>query len=258
MNSSANGSSRSERGAGTIPDRSVNENGYQNRMMGVVLLSPHPPPLAARVRDVRVTLDGRHALRGVDLDIPAAAVTAVTGANGSGKSTLLEVIAGTRRPVAGTRSVVGVIAFVPQRVDIPDRLPVTVRDVVTVGAWGRVGAWRRLGADARGAVGEALRLLDLRDIATQPFAALSGGQRQRTLLAQGIARGGDVLLLDEPTTALDVESAERIRAVIRAQADGGAAVVCVTHDRAVTAAADIVVRLSDGRVAAAEEARGER
>ncbi|WP_317231072.1 AAA family ATPase, partial [Clavibacter sp. MX14-G9D] len=81
------------------------------------------------------------------------------------------------------------------------------------------------------------------------FAALSGGQRQRALLAQGLARGAGLLLLDEPTTGLDAASAERIRAIMRSEADRGVAVVCASHDPAVLADADRVVRLEDGLVA---------
>jgi zinc/manganese transport system ATP-binding protein len=80
---------------------------------------------------------------------------------------------------------------------------------------------------------------------------LSGGQRQRALLAQGLARGADLLLLDEPTTGLDAASAERIRSVLRAEADRGATVVCVSHDPAVLADADRVVALADGALAPA-------
>jgi zinc/manganese transport system ATP-binding protein len=123
---------------------------------------------------------------------------------------------------------------------VPDHLPVTVRDVVTVGAWGRAGV--------RVAVDDAMDRLGVASLAAQPLGALSGGQRQRTLLAQGLARGARLLLLDEPTTGLDAASGERIRAILRSEADRGVAVACVSHDPAVLADADRVVRLEDGRV----------
>jgi len=207
-----------------------------------------PPPPAVALRGVRVDFGDRRALDGVDLDLLPGTLTVIAGPNGAGKSTLLEVVAGTRAPAAGTRSAADRAAFVPQRAAVSDRLPVTVRDVVTVGAWGRSGRWRRLDADARRAVDDALDRLGLIPLASQGFAALSGGQRQRALLAQGLARGADLLLLDEPTTGLDAASAERIRAIMRAEADRGIAVVAVSHDPAVLAEADRVVRLEDGRV----------
>jgi zinc/manganese transport system ATP-binding protein len=203
---------------------------------------------AAALRSVRVDFGDRRALDGVDLDLLPGTLTVIAGPNGAGKSTLLEVVAGTRVPSAGTRTAVDRVAFVPQRAAVSDRLPVTVRDVVTVGAWGRTGRWGRLDASARQAVDDALDRLGLIPLATQGFAALSGGQRQRTLLAQGIARGADLLLLDEPTTGLDAASAERIRGIMRAEADRGTAAVAVSHDPAVLAGADRVVRLEDGRI----------
>ncbi|RUR01557.1 zinc ABC transporter ATP-binding protein AztA [Labedella endophytica] len=212
----------------------------------------HPAP-RAQLRGIRVDFDGRSALGGVDLDVHAGSMTVIAGPNGAGKSTLLEVLAGTREPSSGTRSVESAIAFVPQRTAISDRLPVTVRDVVTVGAWGRTGRWRPLHADARAAITEAMTRLEITSLATEPFAALSGGQRQRALLAQGIARGAGLLLLDEPTTGLDRDSAERIRAIMRSEAERGTAVVCVSHDPAVIDEAHRVVHLTDGLVAGLSE-----
>lgn len=205
----------------------------------------------ARLRAVFVNFSGTDAVSGVSLDIEPGAVTTIAGPNGAGKSTLLEVIAGTRAPSSGTRFATGSVAFVPQRTAISDRLPLTVRDVVRVGACRRacVG-WRRMDARARAAVDDALARLGIENLASSPFAALSGGQRQRTLLAQGVARQAELLLLDEPTTGLDVESATRIRSVIRAEAARGAAVVCVSHDAMVLAEADRLIRLESGRIIA--------
>ena len=206
------------------------------------------PPTPARLLGVGVSFGDRTALADVDLDVPVGVVTVVAGPNGAGKSTLLEVVAGVRPPTSGTRSVTATIAFVPQRTSIPDGLPVTVRDVVTVGAWGRVGRWRPLDRRARAAVDEALDRLDVADLAQRPFAALSGGQRQRALLAHGLARGADLLVLDEPTTGLDAVSAERIRVTLLDEATRGAAVLAVSHDPLLLDAAHRVTRLEAGRV----------
>lgn len=203
----------------------------------------------ARLDDVHVAFDGVDAVCGVDVQFERGELAAIAGPNGAGKSTLLEVLAGTRMPRRGIRSVAGSVAFVPQRAAIPPRLPVTVRDVVSVGAWGRLGLWRRMDAEARAAVAQSLSRLDITGLASSPYASLSGGQQQRTLLAQGLARRADILLLDEPTTGLDAESSLRIRTVLRAEADRGVAVVCVSHDAALLADADRVVRVEAGRVA---------
>jgi zinc/manganese transport system ATP-binding protein len=203
--------------------------------------------VAARLADVHVAFDGRPALSGIDLDLAAGSVTVITGPNGAGKSTLLEVLAGTRTS-SGTRSVSGAVAFVPQRAAIPPGLPVSVKDVVSVGAWGRLGPWRRMDATARELVERSMERLDIRALARHPFASLSGGQQQRTLLAQGLARDADLLLLDEPTTGLDAASALRIRAVLREEAARGVAVVCVSHDPAVIGDAENTVPLVEGRI----------
>ncbi len=206
-------------------------------------------PTAARLTSIHVSFEGRAALSAVDVDVRAGALTVITGPNGAGKSTLLEVLAGTRVPASGTRSVSGAIAFVPQRAAIPMRLPVTVNDVVSVGTWGRLGPWRPMDSTARALVKDSLERLDIHALARHPFASLSGGQQQRTLLAQGLARKADLLLLDEPTTGLDAASSLRIRAVLREEAERGAAVVCVSHDPAVIGDAEDTIRLADGRVA---------
>jgi len=202
----------------------------------------------ARLTNIHVAFDGRDALCDVDLEISPGVLTVIAGPNGAGKSTLLEVVAGTREQGSGDRSVSGAVAFVPQRADIPPRLPVTVRDVVSVGAWGRLGWWRRIDADARRLIDRSLERLGVEGLASTPFTALSGGQQQRALLAQGLARGADLLLLDEPTTGLDAESALRIRSVLREEAGRGVAVVCVSHDAALLGDADRTVRLRDGRI----------
>ncbi|WJS90301.1 zinc ABC transporter ATP-binding protein AztA [Microbacterium testaceum] len=204
---------------------------------------------ALRARGLRVEFPGTVALDRVDLDLPPAALTVIVGPNGAGKSTLLEVLAGARPPTSGTietgdRS----IAFVPQRAAVAEHLPLTVRDVVTVGAWGRVGPFRRLGRTHREAIDQAMRRLDVAHLSRRPFSSLSGGQRQRGLLAQGLARRADILLLDEPTTGLDAESAELNRSAIDDEIGRGATVACVSHDERLIAEADVVVRLEAGRL----------
>lgn len=202
---------------------------------------------AVSLSGIRVAYDGREVLAGATAEMHSGDLTVIVGANGAGKSTLLEVIAGTTPVAAGTRAVDGALAFVPQRAAIPPRLPVTVHDVVAVGVWGRIGMWRRGGAELRMRVSAALDRLGIADLARRPFGELSGGQQQRALLAQGLARGADVLLLDEPTTGLDRDSSARILEVLRAEAAAGAAVVCVSHDPAVIDAADRVIRIADAR-----------
>lgn len=187
-------------------------------------------------------------LSGIDLHADPGALTVIVGPNGSGKSSLLEVVAGVRSSWTGRRQVEGAVAFVPQRAAIPATLPVTAGDVVVVGAGARHGMWRRAHAEYRERVAMALARLEITSLARMPFHTLSGGQQQRALLAQGLARGAGILLLDEPTTGLDAASSARIRAVIAEERLRGVAVVCVSHDDAVIGDADRVVRLDGGHV----------
>ncbi|AMG82586.1 MULTISPECIES: metal ABC transporter ATP-binding protein [Microbacterium] len=201
---------------------------------------------ALRLDGVSVRLGDHEALRGVTLEVEAGEFVVVTGPNGAGKSTLLEVAAGVRSPTRGRRSATGPIAFVPQRAAVPPGLPLTARDVVTVGTWRRLGAFRRRDRRARAAVAAAMERTAVSALQRLPFATLSGGQQQRVLLAHGLAGEASVLLVDEPTTALDAASVRRIRAVLREEADRGAVVLCVTHDATLIADADREVALRDG------------
>lgn len=198
---------------------------------------------------VHVVLGGRPVLEDVHLDVAPGLLTVLTGPNGAGKSTLLEVVAGVRPPTSGhVHHRAAAVSLVPQRTAVPEQLPVTVRDVVTVGAWGRTGPWGRVGRDGRRRVDRALELLDLDGLARRPFATLSGGQRQRALLAQGLVRDADLLLLDEPTTGLDDDSVRRITEAITAEVTRGIAVVCATHDPDLVVRAGREVRLDAGRL----------
>ena len=207
------------------------------------------PAEAVRVDHLRVVRGGHDALGDVDLRLRPAELAVLVGPNGAGKSTLLEVLAGVLPPTSGeVVRTTGSVAFVPQRTAVPDRLPLTVRDVVTMGAWGEAGPWRRVRADGRRRVAQAISVLGLETLVRRPFATLSGGERQRALLAQGLARGADLLLLDEPTTGLDRESTAHICDAIRHEVTRGTAVVCVSHDQVVVDLADRVVRLERGRL----------
>ncbi|MEE2522480.1 zinc ABC transporter ATP-binding protein AztA [Pseudarthrobacter sp. J75] len=209
-------------------------------------------PEALVLRDVWFDHDGVDALCGVSLAVEAGTVTAVAGHNGSGKSTLLGVMAGLLSPRRGTveRPERLRTALVVQRSAVSDRMPLTVRDVVTMGRWAHAGLWRPLRAGDRKIIDASLERVGLAGFGNRPLGSLSGGQRQRTFLAQGLAQQADLLLLDEPTAGLDADSKERIAAILLAEKDRGATIVCVTHDEAAMGDADAVVRLDAGRVVA--------
>ncbi|WP_286140369.1 ATP-binding cassette domain-containing protein [Arthrobacter sp. Rue61a] len=205
------------------------------------------PALSAR--NLHFSFGDVTALHGVDLDLERGKVTAIAGPNGAGKSTLIEILAGVRTPAHGTVDRDDDVALVVQRVTTPTSLPLTVRDVVTMGTWGdRSGRGSTpRAAERKARVAEALARVQLTKYASSPFNALSGGQRQRVLLAQGMARRARIFLLDEPAAGLDLESRQRTRAMLAAEAVRGAAVACVSHDEESIDAADCVVRLVGGR-----------
>lgn len=190
---------------------------------------------------VGVELERRAVIDGFSLSIPAGGITGIVGPNGCGKSTLLKLADGLLRPQVGRVLVSGrdvaamsscerarAIALLPQVHRTPS---MTVRDLVMCGRYARMGVFGRAGAADTAAVDEALRALDLVDLARKPARSLSGGERQRAFLAMVLAQGADTLLLDEPTTYLDVAAAHETMALARRlNRERGITAVVVIHD----------------------------
>jgi manganese transport system ATP-binding protein len=195
---------------------------------------------AIRLRDVVVRYGEIVALDGVDLDVRPGRVTGLIGMNGSGKSTLFKAVMGMLRPDRGTvlidgadpavarRS--GAMGYVPQSENVDWTFPVSVRDVVMMGRYGLLGLTRRPRSADRAAVAEALRRVELSDLADRQIGQLSGGQRKRAFVARGIAQGARTLLLDEPFAGVDKRSEATIVRLLRELADDGATVLVSTHD----------------------------
>jgi ABC-type Mn2+/Zn2+ transport system ATPase subunit len=216
--------------------------------------------LAVEGTGLTVRYGGLPALVGVDVAVPAGAVTALVGPNGSGKSTLLSAIAGLVPLAAGDLRVLGRragsaglaqrVSYVLQSTPANEALPVTVREVVTMARFARRGLFGRLTAADRRAVDDALTRLEVADLADRHLRELSGGQRQRVLVAQGLAQGADLLLLDEPVTGLDLTSRDGILSVVEDVRDAGGTVIVATHDLGDAERADHVVLLAGTVVAA--------
>jgi manganese transport system ATP-binding protein len=210
---------------------------------------------AVVAENLTVTYGSKVALAPSTFTIPAARVTAIIGPNGSGKSTLLNVISGLTEPDAGTLDVTAVagqprrISYVLQATRVNEALPVTVGEVVAMGRYASTGAYRRLGRVDRDAVREAMRRMDIEDLATAHLRELSGGQRQRVFVAQGLAQDHDLLLLDEPLTGIDITTAQSIDAVIHDETSRGCTVIMTTHDLSEAQYSDHVLLVS-GRVVA--------
>ncbi|MGE0715456.1 MAG: ABC transporter ATP-binding protein [Alphaproteobacteria bacterium] len=216
---------------------------------------------ALSLAGVGVHLDGRGVVDGVTLDVAKGALVALVGPNGAGKTTLLRAVAGIL-PHVGRVLVAGrdaatltpamrarAVAYLPQQRDIAWRL--SARDVVALGRLPHRPAGRGPSEADRAAVERALRDVDAATLADRPATRLSGGERARVLLARALAQEAPLLLVDEPTAALDPFHQLHVMALLRARADEGASVVAVLHDLASAARfAHSVVLMDRGRVVA--------
>ncbi len=181
-----------------------------------------------------------------DTTLRPGEMTAVLGPNGSGKSTALRCLAGLLRPLegevtllgstiisadgAGTdrRSLARSIAFMPQFTAVV--FPFTALEVVLMGRHPHLGSLAFESADDRGIARSALERCGVDDLADRLFETLSGGEMQRVVLARALAQQAEVLVLDEPTAALDPANTQAIFSVLGALADDGATVVLATHE----------------------------
>jgi ABC-type Mn2+/Zn2+ transport system ATPase subunit len=212
-------------------------------------------------RDVEARRGGCVALKAEHLIIRAG-TTCLVGPNGSGKSTLLHLIAGLIAPSAGHIERLGTperghrngLAYVLQSQHMSPHLPVTAREIVSLGVAPSVGPFRRIGRTERQRIDDSMERLDIGELANRHVSAMSGGQRQRVLIAQGLAQGADILLLDEPMAGLDIVSTAAIRRVIDGERAAGRTVIVATHDLGEAAVADHAVLL-DGCVIASGSPR---
>ncbi|WP_217128601.1 heme ABC transporter ATP-binding protein [Streptomyces sp. AC558_RSS880] len=235
--------------------------------------APEPGEVLAEAEGLSVRLGARVVLAGVDLTVRAGEVLALVGPNGAGKSTLLSALAADLPPTTGTVRIHGRPAsgwsapelalrraVLPQSASLS--FPFTVEEVVRMGRAPWAAAAARPGKDEHGdgdkggdedeaAVAGAMAATEVTGFAARPFSALSGGERARVALARVLAQRTPLLLLDEPTAALDLRHQELVLRLCRARARAGDAVVVVLHDLGLAAAhAHRVAVLRAGRVAA--------
>ncbi|MFI5803114.1 heme ABC transporter ATP-binding protein [Streptomyces sp. NPDC051561] len=223
-----------------------------------------PAPLgkgaaAVEVAGLRVRLGQRDVLDGIDLTARAGEVLALVGPNGAGKSTLLAAIAADLPASGGTVRIGGrpvgdwsAPELALRRSVLPQSaalsFPFPVEDVVRMGRAPWAGTVHEDLDDA--AVAEAMAATEVTEFGPRPFSALSGGERARVALARVLAQRAPVLLLDEPTAALDLRHQELVLRICRERAAAGDAVVVVLHDLGLAAAyADRAAVLHEGRIA---------
>ncbi|WP_424465757.1 heme ABC transporter ATP-binding protein [Pseudoclavibacter helvolus] len=236
-------------------------------MIGSILRNPVRKPRPATpgdvvlsVRDVTVDFGERTVLEGLDLDIRAGEVLALVGPNGAGKSTLINVITADVDARSGTVEIDGLPSYawtntelamrravLLQQVDIA--FPFSVEEVVDMGRapWQQVSERDRDDLITAG----AMRRTDIDRFADRHYPSLSGGERARAALARVLAQTASVMLLDEPTAAMDIKHQELVLDLVRSYASTGCAVVIIVHNLDLAAAyADRIALLSGGRIVA--------
>jgi iron complex transport system ATP-binding protein len=232
-------------------------------MLPPVTTTSADPATRIEGADLDLGYHGRTVVHGAGIALRAGRITALVGPNGSGKSTLLRALARLHHPEAGTlclgaeavdalalsrREFARLVTLLSQSRPTPTGL--SVADVVGFGRHPHRGRWRAGDPDGPAAVARAMAVTSIDELAERPVDELSGGQLQRVWLASCLAQDAGVLLLDEPTTFLDLRFQVEIIDLVRDLADDdGVAVGVVLHDLDQAAAvADEVVLLAEGRV----------
>nr|WP_276535260.1 manganese/iron ABC transporter ATP-binding protein [Lonsdalea populi] len=184
--------------------------------------------------------NGHTALRDAAFHIPTGTITVLVGVNGSGKSTLFKAIMGFVRLAKGDISVLGMpvktalrqnlVAYVPQAEEVDWDFPVLVEDVVMMGRYGHMGMMRIPTRVDREAVDTALSRVGMSEFRKRQIGELSGGQKKRVFLARALAQDGQVILLDEPFTGVDVKTEDQIIKLLCELRDEGRVMLVSTHN----------------------------
>lgn len=189
------------------------------------------------VEDLTFTYPGRPLFAHVSFAIEPGAFVALIGPNGGGKTTLLQLLLGFKSPDAGSITICGkpiregkgLMGYVPQKLPFDRQFPISVLEVVLTGRLSHLPWYGVYRTEDRRIALEALDRVKLADYAHAPFGSLSGGLAQRTLLARALASNPQILLLDEPTSHIDVASQQTLYALL-AELKKSITLVMVTHD----------------------------
>ncbi len=219
---------------------------------------------ALEARDIRFSYPGsEELLAGVDLQVAKGEILVLIGPNGSGKTTLMNILAWSQKPRAGRVLVEGrsvsamtsrerarAIAMVPQEPTMA--FPFSVLEIALMGRSPYLGRWTMEGRRDHELAGDALEMTGLSHLAGRRFHDLSGGEKQRAMIAKALTQNSRILLLDEPTSFLDLKHQVEIYELVRKLADQrGLAVVVVSHDLNLAAVfADRMAVLAKGGIAA--------
>jgi manganese/iron transport system ATP-binding protein len=197
--------------------------------------------IGLKVEDVTVTYrNGNTALKSASFEVPQGSITALVGINGSGKSTLFKSIMGFVALSSGQIEILGqtakralsqnLVAYVPQSEDVDWNFPVLVEDVVMMGRYGHMNWLRTARQKDHDMVTEALVRVDMLDYRKRQIGELSGGQKKRVFLARALAQEGQIILLDEPFTGVDVKTEAQIIELLQSLRDEGRVLLVSTHN----------------------------
>jgi zinc transport system ATP-binding protein len=190
-------------------------------------------PLALRVKEVSFAYGhSPPVLRDVDLEVERGEFVAIAGPNGGGKTTLVRLVVGLEQPTSGrVELMVRKVGYLPQRTQAGIDAPVTVRELVTTGRASRARLIGPLRAADRISVQEAIDRVGLSPSADRRLTTLSGGQQQRAFIAKALAADPELLVLDEPTTGVDVEAQDAIAALLqRLRSELEMTILYVSHE----------------------------
>jgi zinc/manganese transport system ATP-binding protein len=186
--------------------------------------------------DLTLGYDRHPAVHHLSGTVEVGELLAICGPNGAGKSTLLKAIAGASAPLGGSvhfdRSSASDVAYLPQLAEVDLSFPINVLDFVAMGLWKISGLFGGISKASRTKVEAAITAAGLRGFEDRDIGTLSGGQKQRMLFARLIVQDAQVILLDEPFTALDAKTTEDLLAVMLRWHEQGRTVLAVLHDLA--------------------------
>ena len=196
---------------------------------------------AVSMKDVWVRYNGNVVLEDINLTIQQKEVISIVGPNGCGKSTLLKTILGFKEPFRGEVLVfnsnpkkikkAGIIGYLPQSNKYDDNFPVNVYDVVAMSRYARKSLFEKLNKKDKKLILESLDKVEMTEYIDHHFGSLSGGQKQRVLIARALAIQPKILLLDEPSTGLDVVAQDSFYHLLLAIRDSDdLTIIMVSHD----------------------------
>lgn len=214
-----------------------------------------------RIKEVCTGYEGREVLHGISAQIEAGKITVLAGPNGCGKTTLLKTVTGIVSKTSGeiwidgkkieeysTQTLAQKIAYLPQKRNVPD---ITVRRMVLHGRFPYLNYPRRYRSEDLEIADQALQQVGMEAYAEENLNQLSGGMQQKVFIAMALAQDTPAILMDEPTSFLDIAHQIRLMETVKELAVQGKTVVLVLHDLAMALRmADQIILLKDGRICA--------